>query len=719
MGRTSRCLAGALVVLASAPVRAGESTPPVSAEVVRLDVVVTDERGRPVPDLTHQDFEVFEDGKRQRLSSSVFLGRASAVLSPAAPGEEAAATRFPEATGRQQSRRARRIAIVIDEPHLSRRGIVAVKEALRRFLTETVAPDDEVAWIVVGSPAGTVQPTRDRASLRRAVERIHARRESILTGQGAQLTPEQSEQILRGDPFALRLAARLWMEEPGSPYSGRFVPKNVASGPVPAGLDPSEKGAAIDAERLARRVLAEALAASETSLHTVERVLQTLGRFPGRKLCLFVSDGFLVGRGTSEERTYPLQRVIDAATRSGAAVYPLLAGGLAPTGADAAAVGGAGPAGLRDRVSRVSEQQRLETLEDLADDTGGLLVRGADAVDTDLARMLEDDAAVYLLAYEPVNKKRDGRFRRLTVRMPRHPDYVVRARKGYFAPDARKAAGHDPVALSLPPSMAEAERALAVPPPAEGAALHVAADYVEEPLQGPRAIVKAHLDPAELPWRDVAGRKSSLVDLVGGVFDREGRPTGPPFAIRRYDFDLTQAEYETLRASGVRFAAAVPVEPGAYELRMLALDEAQLPLAGARVPLEVPDLALRTLTLSGIFLSATDAESERPELRDKQALRRFDKDDTLVYHVFVYNVARDPEGKSDVVLQAQVRPGEGPPFASRPRPALLREREGVLLPEGSGIPLAAVGPGRFELRIVAVDRKAGATAARSVDFTVE
>jgi VWFA-related protein len=418
-----------LLLFAGATAEAQGPAPAVSAEIVRIDVIVTDARGEPVSDLAPEDFAVFEDGKPQRLTDAVFVGGPMLALAPvrsaSAVGVSATPLFRPEGS--------RHIAIIVDELHLSQRGAGTAREALRTFLGDVVAPDDEIALVVVGSPTATVQPTRDRAALKQAAERIRPRAESLVTGQSAQLTPEQAEQILRGDPAALKLAARLEMDEPGNVVSGRFVPRNVASGPLPVGVDPGEKAAALDAERQAHRLLADAVSVSALSLRTLERVLRGMARLGGRKLCLFVSDGFLVGRGTSEEDTMGLQLVTDAATRSGTAVYPLLAGGLASIGGDAAAVGGAGPAGQRDHVVRFAERQRLETLEGLAEDTGGLVVRGADAIDASLAHILREDDAMYLLAYEPANQKPDGRFRQLMVELPRHRDYVVRARRGYFA----------------------------------------------------------------------------------------------------------------------------------------------------------------------------------------------------------------------------------------------------------------------------------------------
>jgi hypothetical protein len=496
------------------------------------------------------------------------------------------------------------------------------------------------------------------------------------------------------------------------------------------GVEPGDKAAALDVQNQARNILAEALSISENSLGTVEDVLRGMEQIRGRKLCLLVSDGFLVGRGTSEEQTRQLRLVTDAATRSGTAIYPLVASGLAPIGGDASVVGGAGPAGLRDRVARTAERQTLETLQGLADDTGGFVVRGADAIDAGLVRMLEDNASVYLLAYEPANMKRDGRFRKLAVRLPRHRDYVVRTRQGYFAPDAKKRAKQEKRAASqagpLPLSPVEAQLALGAPPPQAGIPVRVAADYVELAPGGSQAIVKAQVDPAGLPWKKAGGRQRAEFDLVAGVYDASGQPVVSPFAGQHYALDVAPAEYAKLKETGVRFETTLPLKPGRYEIRMLALDPAHAPLGGAARSIEVPDLAEKKLTLSSVFLSSSAASAGAAPggaagepLRDAQVLRRFKTSDTLYFQLYVYNAARDAAGANDVVLQAQIHSAGKPPFASKPRQALLQEKDGMPLPEGDSVPLAGLAPGSYELRIVVADRKANATASRSVDFTVE
>jgi VWFA-related protein len=745
----------ALSLAAVVVARAQDVAPAATAEVVRLDVVVTDEQGKPVSGLVREDFAVLEDGKPQRVTDFVFLAK-SAVASP---GAAAVAAAPASATGGVSALRAeaadrpgRRIAIVVDEPHLSQRSVEAAKEVLRRFLRDDAAPEDEIAFVVVGKPSATIQPTRERVALGQALERIRARADAIATGQGAQLTPEQAEQILSGDTSALELGTRMLTEDPGQrtvglPGQETFIGRNASSDPTPVGVQNDVRGLALDVERQARMLLAEALSLSETSLMTVEQVLRGMAPLPGRKLCLLVSDGFLVGKGTTQERTRGLQQVVDAATRSGTAVYSVVGSGLVSIVGDAAAVvGNVGPAGLRDRVARAGERLNVETLQGLADDTGGLVLRGSEGIATGITRMLHDDDSLYLLAYEPANRKRDGRFRRIEVRLPGHRSYALRTRRGYFAPDDSKRKAQNqraaldvratpgtlgapgmPAASPAGPlslSIAAARRALAVPAPQAGVPLRVAADFLELTPGQPEAVVKAHLEPEGLPWTKGDGRQRAEFDLIGGVFEASGQP-GPLFAGRHYVLDVTPDEFEKLKESGVRFEANFPLKPGRYEIRMLALDPAHAPLGGVASPIQIPDLAQQKLTLSSVFLSSSAAsQGEGPgvevgeALRDVQVLRRFKSSDSLYYKVYVYNAARDAGGASDVVLQSQILSARRPPFASKPQQALLREKDGAPLPEGDGIPLLGLVPGRFELRIVAADRKTNAVTSRSVDFTV-
>ncbi len=527
---------------------------------MRLDVVVTDAKGTPVLDLDRGDFEVLEDGKPQSVTN----------FEPAHPAAPSAPTpTAPEGPAEPDGPTGNQIVILIDDLHLARETVEPTKQALLRFVAEQVAAEDELGLVTTSSP-GSLQPlTRNRTAIRDAIGRVSSREPGMAAARGPQMSPAQAELILRGDQSALRLAARGLMDEPGSTLTTGSPRATVEAtdGATPAGLDAGEKAAAREAQREATAVLAGALRFSEMTLSVVEGVLRGLAPLPGRKSCLLVSDGFLVGKGTSEERTGALRQVTDAATRSGAVVYTLDARGLAPLGADASVSGPVMDPGLRERVGRLGREESRETLLLLARDTGGLTVRDSNDVGTGLGRMRADNASFYLLAYEPTNVKRDGRFRKLELRLPRRPDLTVRTRAGYLAPDDRKpGAKAAQRARPVLPLLGGAPRRASPRPrsgrpsaprsPEHGVPVLVTADYLDLPPEGPQAIVQVQVAVTGLRWQMTDDRRKTSVEILGGVYDANGNPVGQPFG---KSFALDLARPSTARpsrtGSGTRIAS--------------------------------------------------------------------------------------------------------------------------------------------------------------------
>jgi VWFA-related protein len=74
-------------------------------------------------------------------------------------------------------------------------------------------------------------------------------------------------------------------------------------------------------------------------------------------------------------------------------------------------------------------------LRRLAQQTGGRAFFIADAKELSAvyAEIRAELANQYFVAYEPTNTRRDGQFRRVTVRVQK-PGAIVRARPGYYAP---------------------------------------------------------------------------------------------------------------------------------------------------------------------------------------------------------------------------------------------------------------------------------------------
>jgi VWFA-related protein len=138
-------VAAAAVQAPSAPVPGAPST-----DLVRIDVLATDARGRTVENLKAADFELREDGVVQKLDDVRFVK-----------------------TGADD---ARRFAIYLDDYYVSPSSTARVKDALHRFVDRDLAPNDLVTILRPLDSLLTIRLTRDRELLHRAIDAFDGRR---------------------------------------------------------------------------------------------------------------------------------------------------------------------------------------------------------------------------------------------------------------------------------------------------------------------------------------------------------------------------------------------------------------------------------------------------------------------------------------------------------------------------------------------------------------
>jgi VWFA-related protein len=681
--------------------RAQEKLPEATAEIVQLDAIVRDANGNLVRDLIAADFEVLEDGKKQTVTHFEFIGKRSGPARQAAPPAEAAAPApAPQPTAEESEGLGRTVLIVVDDLHIVLNGLDSTKKALRRILDEFIAAQDDVAIVTTSGVVAMDRFSRERGPLLEAIRALKVQRGPSVEPHGSQMTAAQAEMILSGDRSALQLAGRRMLDEPGSVYDSGG-PRAALEGRAGAGADAAAAMedaklvvAENDARRQARGVLLEALNFSTTTMRGLDNAIRTLAKVPGRKICLFVSDGFVTGSGTSESRDEELQRVVDAATRSGAVVYTLYSMGLAGGGPDAGSSQriSAATAGLSTSIERRGEQVMLGTLQAIADHTGGFFIHGTNDFVSGLRRMLEDNSAYYLLAYEPMNKKQDGRFRKIAVKVLRAGKHKLRTRSGYFAPGGRKKTAPPTSAAALPLTRSAARALLERPPSAGKVPVNLSTEYADIPSVGGVALVQVRVPE---------GAPRSFV--LGGVYDPAGKPLGSLF---------WASEPVPDKAA---IAQKLSLPPGRYEIRVVAHDANGAAIGEARAPVEIPDLGDRKLAISSVFLF----KGKTPLAAGDRAQMRFKPSDDMSFQLYVYNALPDEDGNMDVVLQAQLRAEGKVVAASEARPVAFARKDGVLLPESNGIGLGGLAPGPYELRIVVVDSNANATVSHSVDFELQ
>ena len=666
--------------------------PAVAAELVQLDVVVTGRDGQCVDGLTAADFEIIEDGKRQPVShfaEEARPGFRAGVAAPSAPApspDTGAAAPPPAARGRH-------FVLAVDDLHTAAGNLAAAKAAMSRFVDEQVSPEDFVALVTTSGSVGVYQDfTRDPRALHRAIDRVTSRYVPVEPGGAPYLSEYQAELIDRGDVEALRVAIQEVLQT--EDYLG-------------------DVGAREKAYTQARRMVFEIMDRSGRALAQIEGVVRGLAPVPGRKVVVLVSDGFLVGLGASESRAFDVRRITDAATKAGVVLYALDSRGLvADVPGGSASFQGPGvlnaPGGRASLQARGNEAQK-QSLNALAEDTGGFLVQNSNDLAAGFGRILRDNEVYYLLAYEPANTARDGKFRKIEVRVPGRRDLKVRTRAGYFAPDDRKAQA----AEESPEARREREigQALGALFPLDGVPVRMSADFIDLPPAGSQAVVRARLDVSGVPFVPTGERYEADLEIAVAVYDETGDLVGS-VAGDRGQLSLTEESYRRALADGLTVQRTVPLPPGRYQVRLAAREASRSLLGSAHAWVEIPDVASRPLTLSSVFLLG-DAGEGATELEDEQVDRRFGRGQGLHYVVHVYE---PPTGQADVVLQAQVWRAKEL-VGVTPEHLLPRGPEGRKWSER--LSLASLAPGAYELVVIATDRATKRRTERRVAFRVE
>jgi VWFA-related protein len=147
----------------------------VGTEVVRVDVTVLDRRGRPVTDLTTDDFVVEEDGAPQTITTFKLV-ETNGEAAAADPTSLAIRSR---SHARQEAERddVRVFLIFWDEYHIDQMAsALRSRDALTNFVLTAFGPTDLVAFMEPMTPLDAIAFTRDRRQLAEQVRALRGRR---------------------------------------------------------------------------------------------------------------------------------------------------------------------------------------------------------------------------------------------------------------------------------------------------------------------------------------------------------------------------------------------------------------------------------------------------------------------------------------------------------------------------------------------------------------
>jgi VWFA-related protein len=372
----------------------------VEVNYVEVDAIVTDAQGNTVTNLALDDFEVLEDGRPQKVTAfslvDIPIERAERPLFAAAPIE-------PDVQDNTTAD-GRLYVIVLDDLHTSFTNTPRVKVALRQFLERNFGTNDRAAVVYTSGRGQDGQDfTNNPRLLMAAIDRFTGRNLASATAER-----------LSGTGSC------------GIPRSGG------ASGIAGSGLsnDPCEAERGFNAR---------------TALSGIRKLAEFMAGVRGRrKTMLLVSEGIsydiydIFNNRSASVVVDETRDAIAAATRGNVSIYAIDPRGLAGFD-DIASIGGVTDDTRTDAAARgiLSELQLSQnSLRTIATETGGFAAVNRNDFSDAFARIVRENSSYYLLGYYPTNDRRDGRFRRIEVRVKR-PGLQVRSRRGYVAPRGR------------------------------------------------------------------------------------------------------------------------------------------------------------------------------------------------------------------------------------------------------------------------------------------
>lgn len=595
----------------------------ISTTLIQVDVTVTDKKGNAVPDLKPEDFEVFENGKKQTLTNFSFVSVNKLPENSNSNSAKINKNTIPLPPVKLKTEEVRRTyALVVDDLGLNFGNIYWVRQSLKKFINEQVLEGDLVAIIRTGSGIGALQSfTSDKRQLLAAIDKIKWNS----YGRGGTSTFAPIETTLRED-----LNGRV---------RSNGTVRNVQG-------TEEEKEFLKQAEEIRNQNF------SVGTLGAINYVIRGMRDLPGRKAIVLFSEGFSLSSDGAPTRVFDEMRILaDAANRSSVVFYTLDPRGLQnPLMASAdedirniIPTPGAGRMDSDPRDARTTAFRESQmSLNYLAYQTGGTAFINQNNLDMGLRKAVDDQSNYYLLGYQPDEATFDpkkNKFNKLEVRVKRK-NINVRYRSGFFAITDEKLRS-----LSQTPKQ-KITQALISPFNATDINLSLYPIFQNDAAGGDLIQALVHIDAKDVKFTEANGNRKANFDLIAMTFGDNGMQIDQ--LSKNYTVEVSEKVYQNMLAKGFVYTLTVPIKKsGAYQFRVALRDTASDKVGSASQFIEVPDVKKR-LSLSNLVLDnftaeewqkikqgATRDDSEKSVLLDT-TLRQFKRGTVLRYDYVVY-----------------------------------------------------------------------------------
>ena len=667
-------------------------------DAVSVDVVVRDRSGTVVRGLTSADFEVLEDGKPQQVqtfsfqeikthaeaASKALLGGVEArVLAGAPAAATTPATADPQAFSSEELAGRRLIILLFDISSMEPEDVQRAVDAAKKYVEQQMSTADLVAIATVGTSLDVLTDfTGDR-------EKVAGALNTLAYTEGTATPPPDAS--------------------------------TAATDEITASADETTTVTTETSEL--------DMFNNDVRLRALKTLAETLQSIEQKKAIVYFSAGM---QRSGADNQIELRSAVNAAVRANVSIYPvdtrgltaIVPGGDARGGRGGGGGGGGGGrgGGARGLFSGAAVAQQFaslatsqDTLTTLARNTGGTAFTDSNDFGAAFKRVERDMSAYYILGYSSGNPARDGRFRRIQVRVKK-PDLRVEARAGYYAERdfAHTAKGDREAQLEAQLMAAVSATDLPVFASTEYFRLAVDKYYVPISLAVPGSAVPVG-----------AGKDKVSLDVLGMVFDEAGRPIGRI----RQTLSLPAGAGKTLGAKHVLYQSGLTLPPGRFGMKVV-VRENETGLTGSyEAAVGVPELARAALKVSSVVLStqlqpAPRGRSDNPLIRQGTQLlpnltHVVARDQKLFFYYEVYEPAiaegRGPALRTSLAFyRGRIKVMETPAVLKTTLDA--PERRAVLFQ--FEVPADQFQPGLYTCQINIIDEVAGKFAFPRIDLLV-
>jgi VWFA-related protein len=604
----------ALVVLAapsaqqSAPALSEqrESKGPVfrgDVNLIVVDVVVRDRSGAIVRGLTANDFEIREDNRPQQVvsfnveevtttvpSGQVVPQVLTAGVGPSDSKTDAAATTSPpvaEPITREDLAGRRLIVLLFDLSSMQAEELERAVRAAVEYVDNQMAAADLVAIATIDTTLKVVSDfTGDREQVKAAL--------------------------------------------------GQFVAVDAVGFETPAAeTAATDETAAATGEATTSDSAEYDLFNNDARLRALRTLADALAPVEQKKSILYFSGGMTRSGGDNQVE---LRAATTAAVRANVALYPVDTRGLqavVPGGdasrASARGVGAFSGRGVSQQFDRLFASQ--DTLQTLAADTGGRAFTDTNDFGEAFTQVQRDTSSYYLLGYSSTNSVKDGRFRRISVRVKR-PDLRVDHRAGYYAERDFAHTGRQDRERQL-------EEQIGAPVSATDLPVVVSSGFFR--MANDRYYVPLSVAVSGAPLRN--SQQKSTLDVLGVIRDEQGRPVGRI----RETLDVG-ADAGGQPSRQVLYQSGLTLPPGRFAVKVVVRENAGGAMGSFETGVFVPDLRQAPVKVSSVTLStlvrpvAGRRRSESPLVREGVELlpslsHVVDRDRKMYFYYEVYDPA--------------------------------------------------------------------------------